>query len=91
LKVRYCSSCNAPITWVQFPKGPSPVDATPSDQGTVRVVVQEDPDAYPLARPLGSLEALCARADGEQLYLSHFATCPNAAMHRKKKRQEPLF
>lgn len=51
-----------------------PLDAEPSQDGNVRL-------ADGRAEVLGPLEATASR---EVLYLSHFATCPQAASHRKR-------
>jgi hypothetical protein len=49
-----------------------PLDPEPSEEGNV-VILGE------LARVLAAGET------GEPRFLSHFATCPNAAQHRKPK------
>lgn len=66
-----CRSCGAPIVWVvMFPSGKRmPLDAKPIS-GLIRVEPGSPPTGH---------------AYGEQRYLSHFATCPNAAQHRKPK------
>lgn len=66
---KLCSSCGAAILWTETEQGrPMPVDATPTGKGI----------------------ALIPLADGRtrsrviDVYVSHFATCPNAAKHRKR-------
>jgi len=68
-----CRSCGAPIVWVvMFPSGKRmPLDAKPL-HGLIRV----EPGAPATGHMRGK--------DAEDLYVSHFATCPNAAQHRKK-------
>ena len=76
-----CKSCNAPVRWVLLrPKTGKakahPVDATPSASGSIRI--PETGDAYVVAeadRPLVKFP----------LYTSHFATCPDAAQHRRPR------
>lgn len=68
-----CRSCGAPILWVKTEAGKRmPIDAKPER----RVVLD------PLAVRLGADELTARVVD---TYVSHFATCPNAAQHRKAK------
>ena len=77
-----CSACHAPIRWAKSAVSgkPAPFDATPSpvagnarilDNGTVEV--------------LGGFSLEEARRYKERLYVSHFATCPDAAKFRARK------
>jgi hypothetical protein len=77
-----CGSCKAPVLWVSMePKlSAHPLDRTPTKDGNIRVVGS----ARVTARVLKIAELAVARARGELLYTSHFATCPHAAQHRKK-------
>lgn len=71
-----CASCQAPIFWVRTPKGKSmPLDFTPDPDGNV--VIRDR-----LAHVLKAGELL---VQGERRFTSHFATCANAAQHRKPK------
>jgi len=67
-----CTSCGADIYWVvMYPSGKRmPLDVKPV-AGLIKVEIGV-PDT-------GHMRG----QDDELLYLSHFATCPNAAHHRK--------
>ena len=69
-----CRSCGAKIVWAITENGKrAPFDAEPIDmRGTFALVPFADPER---------LEA--QSASGDRRYRSHFATCPNAAEHRK--------
>lgn len=74
-----CRSCGAPIYWVTTAgKKAMPIDVVPDAAGGFVVAMQQ---------PTGQLraEAFQASAHGSarNRYTSHFATCPNAAAHRK--------
>ncbi len=73
-----CRSCHAPIAWVKMAgTGKSnPLDPEPSPKGNI---VVSDLGAA----AVGVSEADRLRAEGYSLYLSHFATCPNAKSHKK--------
>lgn len=76
-----CRSCHAAIRWVKMAKtGKSnPLDAQATDKGNIDV--RDDGLAYYLTG-----DALAnARAAKLPLYISHFATCVNAAQHRKPR------
>ena len=74
-----CRSCGAEITWAIMPTGKrAPFDAKPSDSGTHLLEhAAHPPDAAITARRLHPGEEAL-------LYVSHFATCPQAAKWRKK-------
>lgn len=74
-----CRTCRAQIVWVELPSGRRmPVDADPSPAGQIRldgtfgVVLDTD-------------QTIAARLAGEPLFISHFATCPDAGQHRRGK------
>lgn len=72
-----CSSCGAETLWRITPGTKwMPLDPVPVATGNVRV---RGTNCF----VLGGNALDEARARGEQLYVSHFATCPNAAAHRK--------
>ena len=74
-----CSSCGAAIRWVVTEAGRRmPVDETPTTTGTIEVTGNA-------ARVLSPIEAAITRGEHGRLYTSHFATCPHAATHRRKK------
>lgn len=74
-----CSSCSAEIIWAQSETGkPMPVDAEPVAGGNVELQLPDDPRDPPVAHVLRKGES-----KPPPLYVSHFTTCPNAALHRK--------
>lgn len=74
-----CSSCGASCFWVKFGSGKrSLVDSEPSDDGNISLMTVDDP-------PLAIVLRKDQRSPGFLLYTSHFATCPNAAQHRRPK------
>jgi hypothetical protein len=63
-----CKTCGAEIIWAETERGrPMPVDAKP-----LKVILLED---------LGELFA--PKAKVVNAFVSHFATCPDAAEHRR--------
>lgn len=76
MRLDNCRSCRAPIRWVRMSSSGkmNPLDAQPSEQGSVRIGENETGTVVPKED----------RVEGEPLYLSHFATCPNAKTFRKK-------
>lgn len=79
-----CQSCRAPIRWCVTETGKAiPVDYTPRRDGNLvlvdhgdRVVASVAPSALPLLAPVTPITAV--------RYVSHFATCPHAARHRRR-------
>ena len=78
-----CRSCGAPIIWRRTPTGgripldadPRPNDGNVLDYGDeLAIVVLSHAGLVPLDA-----------APGGTLRVSHFATCPDAAKHRRKK------
>lgn len=55
-----------------------PLDAEPSADGNVQLV-----GPHEAAVVLAGLDLYAAQQAGEVLYVSHFATCPHAANHRR--------
>jgi hypothetical protein len=75
-----CKSCGAPIRWVKMAgSGKSmPLDDVPSAEGTVSV-----------ERGVGHvLSGLAIVAYDGPLFVSHFATCPQANEHRRSAAAE---
>lgn len=74
-----CRSCGAPITWALTESGKRmPIDVEPAADGNLMF----------LTSVLGvqTPQVMQARdALGGARYKSHFATCPNAHVHRKAK------
>lgn len=75
-----CRSCGAPIRWARtVGAGKSmPLDAEPSADGNVQLV-----GPHEAAVVLAGLDLYAAQQAGVPLYVSHFATCPHAANHRR--------
>lgn len=78
-----CRSCGSEVRWVVTLKGKRiPLDPLPDGvRGNVRRV-GEGVSVEARAQVLPATEAEAARAAGEPLWLSHFATCPQADTHR---------
>ena len=65
-----CRSCGAEIIWIKTPEGKSmPLDAKPEKRWVENVADGHGVDYWGL----------------EDTYVSHFATCPDAAKFRKPK------
>jgi len=80
IEVTLCRSCGAGIAWGLTAAGKRIPLNIPADLDRGNVALGDDG----AARVLGPADAAAARAAGAQLYLSHFATCPNGAAHRKR-------
>ena len=83
MKIASCRSCSAPIIWTCTKQGNRmPVDAVPlADDGASGFILFDGGQG-------GELLALYkgpSSARGEPLYASHFATCPQAAQHRRTR------
>jgi hypothetical protein len=74
VRIAECRSCGAAIVWAITEEGKrAPFDAEPIDmRGTFALVEFMDPER---------VEAQSSSRD--RRYRSHFATCPNAAEHRR--------
>ncbi|QVL32326.1 hypothetical protein KIH39_26425 [Telmatocola sphagniphila] len=74
-----CASCGAKMLWSTTKSGRSmPLDTEPAATGNILL----HPDGTCEVVPSAELEA---KRNETPLYLSHFATCPGAASHRKPK------
>lgn len=72
-----CRSCQADIIWIRSSNNNlMPLDAQPNPEGNI---VIKDGVAHVMKGDL--FEEML---EGER-YMTHFATCPNSAKHRKKK------
>ena len=77
-----CRTCGAQIIWATTEAGRAmPLNAVPSRTGSILLLRGS------LCRVLPSIEAESTKGAEGVLYVSHFATCPNAASHRKKGKQ----
>lgn len=71
-----CKSCHRPMRWVITNRGRKmPVDFDPHEDGNVVVNQNDRAEVY------GATPTVVP--DGSTLHFSHFATCPNAAEHRR--------
>lgn len=76
-----CRTCAARILWCVTESGrPMPVDFEPSDEGNIAITPQDD--GTWLAVVAGPLEQVEGASRIRRT--SHFATCPNAAQHRRR-------
>lgn len=76
-RIDLCGSCGAAIIWAETRAGkPMPVDANRGDVGNVELTTLI---CYP-----PKWRATVYPVDCPGLYVSHFATCPNADKHRSK-------
>lgn len=79
-RIAKCRSCGALIFWARTSSGKSmPIDAMPTSDGNIELGT--DP---------GTMETTAHVRDGSwpegltgERYTSHFATCPQAAQHRR--------
>ncbi len=80
MRVVACRSCGAGMVWAVTSHGKAmPVDHKPAPQGEFRLRTLPDEPA-----PLAEWVPWSQRMPGDELYKSHFATCPNANEHRKR-------
>ena len=70
-----CRSCGAAVIWCRTRTGSSiPLDAEPLEYGG-NIVIRDGVAIYlKKGEPAGA---------AEKIYKTHFATCPNAAQHRR--------
>lgn len=86
----HCKSCDAQIVWAVTENGRRmPVDADPVPAGTIllrHLNVGEPPVAHVTTKTeRAELETQAVnRGDTFRLFVSHFATCPNATTHRQR-------
>lgn len=75
-----CRSCKAAIIFRKTPNlAFMPINPIPHSNGTIRILNDDHCEV------LTELEAAAAREKGEELYQSHYATCPDAGKFRRKK------
>lgn len=81
--VRACRSCGNLIRWSTTSRGTRiPLDAHPNPTGNIEYRPQAGGPGQ--ADVLTKAALAAARARGATLYLTHFATCPNADQHRRR-------
>lgn len=93
-----CRSCKQPIRWAITEKNARriPLDLEPADDGNIVETGATDPSTgAPIVRYLKKSEGVTwptmalvlggQEPEPQARYVSHFATCPNADQHRKKK------
>jgi hypothetical protein len=81
-----CRSCKKPIIWAITEKNKRiPIDPKPAANGNIALVDRGN-FLLPLAhyKSAGLIAAMRAAEPTTPLFLSHFATCPDAARFRKK-------
>lgn len=78
-----CKSCGAPLRWAKTGVGKRiPLDAEPVANGNIRLGLIGGIE-YAIVLPPADIA--CCQVDGLPLYVSHFATCPNSAQHRRRQ------
>lgn len=76
-----CSTCHAAIRWATTEKGKAiPLDDSHESAGNIWLEIPADPRTPPIAHYLKKGER---PPNGEALWTSHFATCPQAKQHRR--------
>jgi len=84
-----CEWCNAAILWVIGPRGGRlPIDAKPSEDGTVFLQRQ---DGQVFGGTVTRGQAAGMRAAGKQLHEPHRFTCPEAERWTKAKDRERRY
>lgn len=80
--VSICRSCQADVYWMRSDKGKNaPIDARPSADGNCTLDF-----TFKTFRVLSGDALDLARTNGVELFKNHFATCPNASDHRRRKK-----
>jgi hypothetical protein len=84
----YCRSCPAEIMWFNHHETlkANPLDIAGTPDGNL--VINRDTKLY---RAATKEEKETAKATGKLLYVSHFATCPNSAAHRKEAQEKAVM
>jgi hypothetical protein len=74
-----CRGCTAPVIWAVMVKteNANPLDAEPVANGNIRIL--RDPVKATNFKPIAQVVSKEHPArEGEELYVSHFVTCPEA-------------
>jgi hypothetical protein len=82
-----CKSCGAPIRWALHERTERrmPLDALANPDGNISVVAWGGKQGNGLSLPIIGVNVPPDKAMTPMHYTSHFATCPNADDHRKKR------
>jgi hypothetical protein len=84
--VSACRSCRAEIWWAETLAGKRiPVDAEPAPDGNVVLLREGHGEAPPVVRVTSQAQADTLIPDVGTRYVSHYATCPQAAEWRKRR------
>lgn len=82
-----CSSCQAPIIWAEFKATGTraPLDAEPVPDGNLAIASWR-PDGTALIVLADTVQGgqLALDTAPPERWVTHFATCPNAAEHRRR-------
>jgi len=85
VRLSRCRSCNAEIVWCKTEAGKMmPVDAVPDfEKGSIVLRPQPPVVGGKQAPPLAIQHVSSAQMPDDDLYTSHFATCPDAKKWRR--------
>lgn len=79
-----CRSCGARLLWAITEKGRSiPLDRNPVPDGNIEI--EEFEEGPPMSRVVSRQRELSPGLFPATRYKSHFATCPEASQHRRRK------
>lgn len=79
-----CRTCGATVRWVTLDSGRAlPLDPHPTVRGNVRV---DEATGRATVLDAEAMRSNTLSATPSPLYVAHFATCPDAATHRKGTR-----
>lgn len=76
-----CRSCGRPILWakVHITETPIPLDPNPRPDGNIILRPKR-----PYVEVATTTQIKEAKKNSTDLYVTHFATCPNAEKHRRR-------
>lgn len=81
-----CKSCGAEIIWITMASGKAmPCDAQKISYSENLIPTAKDANVMTLVTEKGKIVRTVFDPDGDKVgYVSHFATCPAANIHRKR-------
>ena len=83
MQIAKCRSCRASIIWARMKSDKmNPVDLDPVPNGNILLTETAFGDVT--GEVLDKIALAQKHDEGELLFLSHFATCPSRAQHRKR-------